>query len=100
MIYNIEKIIHKVYAIPQLKKLSNYRCFDHILDNLDENLANKISKISYRYGYIYFSVTHPSIKMTLQYKLEQLEMMFESYETCKYIKDNFKGFYIEISTNF
>ena len=97
MIYNIEQIIHKVYEIPQLKKLSNYRCFDFILERLDENLAYMIEDIYYKYGYIYFIVKHPAVKMALQYSLTGLEDTLQEDETCKYMRENFKGFFIKIS---
>jgi len=96
MIYDIEKIIHKIYDIPQLKKLSNYRCFDSILNSLDTNLKNKVSNMSYKYGYIYISVKHPAVKMALQYKLERFDNILDIDKKCKYIKGHFKGFSIKI----
>jgi hypothetical protein len=100
MIYNIEQIIHKVYAIPQLKKLSNYRCFDFIYEHLEEVLVKNIREVYFKNGYIYFQVSHPAIKMALQYELEsQIHHLLESNKTCEYMKNNFKGVNVKIDSN-
>jgi hypothetical protein len=94
----MEQIIHKVYEIPQLKKLSNYRCFDIIYEHIDEHLVKKINSNYFQNGYIYILVSHPAVKMALQYELEsQIHYFLALDYTCKHIKENFKGIKVLIS---
>lgn len=98
MIYDTKQIVHKIFELPQLKKLSNYRCFDSILENIGQNRGKLIEKVEYKKGYLYFFVKHPTVKMAIQYDLNELKYILSIDNICKYIKDNYKGYFIKINS--
>lgn len=97
MIYDTDKLIDRVYKIPELKKLSNFRCFEYIETNLVSEINGIIENISYKKGFLYFEVKHPAHKMYLQYQLNEIETLLKQSSSCFYILENFQGYHIRVS---
>jgi len=96
MVYNIKELVDRVYQIPELKKLSNFRCFDYIQNNFTTELGQIIKDISYKKGVLYFYVQHPAHKMYLQYQLQNIETLLKESSDCAYISENLKNFNIRV----
>jgi hypothetical protein len=94
MIYDVENLVHTVYKLPQLKKLSNYKCFDFIIETL--HLSNTI--LAFKNKKLLFYVNHPIQKIELQNNLENLKNILKRCKSCEYISNNFSDFEIQIST--
>ncbi|EJF06773.1 hypothetical protein ThvES_00011160, partial [Thiovulum sp. ES] len=92
MVHDIENLLHTVYKLPQLEKLSNYKCFDHIIECL--NLKDTI--LSFKHKKIIFWVSHPIQKIELHRKLYELNSILNNSETCKKISNSFSDFEIQI----
>jgi hypothetical protein len=92
MVHNIENLVDTVYKLPQLERLSNYRCFDHIIESL--NLKDTI--LSFKQKKIIFFVSHPTKKIELHRKLYELNSVIRNTVLCDFIAKNFVGFEIKI----
>jgi hypothetical protein len=96
MLYNNESLIHKIYNLPQLVKLNNYRCFDSIFSKLPNNFQNGIKRFYFKNKTLYVIVKHPTIKMELNYTgKDEINEILKEEQLCLYIKRNLKN--IEVS---
>lgn len=86
-----------VYKLPQLKKLSNYRCFEHILENLKKRELDFVEKVTFKRDLLIFYVGHPTDRFYLKHNLEDLEEILHSYRFCENILQKYSGFKIYLS---
>ncbi len=93
MIRNIDYLLDKVRQLPELKKLNNFYCFEHIRKNLDIEIVN----ISFRSETLYIGVSHPTQKMILMHRLNEVNNILVNEHTCEYISQNLKKIYVHIS---
>ncbi len=92
MVRDIDYLLDRVRQLPELKKLDNFYCFAHIRKNLDMEVEN----ISFKSGTLYIGVSHPTKKMVLMYRLDEVKKILENEHTCKYISQNLKKIQISI----
>ncbi len=99
MLHDTKELIHLIYKIPNLKKLSNYKCFENILKNIDKEISQKINSFEFKNGILILVVKHPSIKMLLK---SQMEFIYRGLETieCNSIKDNLESINFKLSYNY
>lgn len=99
MIHDSKQLIHLIYKIPALKKLSNYRCFELILENIESHVPLKVENLQFRKGKLIFYIRHPTVKLLLLSKKEDIYKIL-NFEECQYIKENIKCIECILSDNF
>ncbi len=97
MIQNIDSIIDKIYNIPELKKIKNFKCFKYLRNNVISEFGDIIHTISFKHETLYLYVKHPTHKMYLQYQLQSLQSMLKKESSCQYIVQHLKRVLIKIS---
>jgi hypothetical protein len=98
LIKDSKKLVHNIFNLPQLAKLSNYKCFDKFRKELPKGLDRGIKDIFYKNRTIYIQVSHPTTKMELSYLAEELfNEVFHKEKSCEYMQENLLSVKVFIS---